>query len=460
MKQRTWLRVPVLVVALGLAASAQFGGLGGFGSAGAGNPMATTTPQVEFRPWLTANGTWYENQVGALSASGLGTSRYGWNAGGGVSGGKSWERTTVAGGYTGTYMKSSGRANSLANGLNQVGMLSISHRMNQQHGVSIAQYGGSSIGGFGYGAPYGGFGGFGMGSVGALRDIDSGGIGGFGDPAQNGLVDNEIFGSRVNFYGADAKYVYQPNLRWSYGVSGKAGLVRRSQKTLTDLNHYGAGVRASYRVDERSSVSALYQYSQFNYVGLFGGNHVQSAGLQYSHSFNERTQFQMEAGAFYYSSTFLGTVKIDPALAALIGTTSSLTIQNKVKVGWVGGALLSHNFSKLHASAHYDHGITPGNGTILASERDMATGSVGTSVKRVNFSTYGSYYRMTGLLQTGAKTQTFTVGVSGGLRVIGDLHLTANYGAARYLFASPMKQWQKYATAGLTWSPGGAAFRY
>ncbi|MBI5280546.1 MAG: hypothetical protein HY858_02605 [Candidatus Solibacter usitatus] len=458
-KRRIWPRLAVLAVALAPAAPGQFGGLGGFGSPGASNPMATGTPQVDFRPWLMANGTWYQSEASRQGSSGS-ASAYGWNAGGGMSGGKAWERTSVAGSYSGMYMRPNTRSQGFASGMSQVGMLAVSHRMNQQHGISISQFGGSSLGGYGYGAPYGGFGGFGMVGAGAVRETDFGGLAGFGDAAQNGLVDNEVFGSRVNYYGTNASYIYQPSLRWSYAVSGMGSMVRRQQKSLSDLNMYGAGGSASYRLDEKSAVSMIYQYSQFTYVGLFGGNNAHMAGLQYSHSFNDRTQFQVAGGAYNYRSTFLGTVQIDPALAALIGASSSLAVQKLAKTGWVGGATLSHSFTKFHAGASYNHGITPGNGAMLASERDMVTGSLGTSVKRVSFSGYGGYYKLSGLLQHGAKTETFSLGAGGGVRLVGDLHLTANFGAARYGFGSPVRNWQKYATAGLTWSPGGAAFRF
>jgi hypothetical protein len=448
-----WMTEPV---------AAQYGGFGGFGGAGTGMGIPTQGnltqgPRLEFRPWISANGTYREYMQSATSADTPTTGTFGYGGAGGLSGGKAWSKTMLGGFYTGSYQhNTNGR---YVGGLSQVGGLTVQHSATERLTIFASEFIGSSNGGYGYGTPAGAFGGWGTAGSGVLADLAPGGVG-FGDPGSNGLVDNEAFGTRVNYMGTSGGVNYRPNLRWSYGAMGTAAFVRRKGNGLNDLDSYSGSGHVGYQISQSSQVGAYYQYGQFSYPGLFGGNRAQMVGGNYSVAFGPQTTLRLMAGAYRFDSTFLGQVPMDPALSGLLGQSTILTVTGTRRLGWTGSARLARSWRNWGGSIGYDHGLNPGNGVILVSERDSANGSVSTSMGRLSFGGFGGYYRMTGLLQSGASTESISFGASVGVRLMADLHLGFNGGFSKYLTNTSANQWSKFASVHLTWSPREAAFRF
>jgi len=452
----------LLLLAAGQAAQAQFGGMGGLGGMGAGmgtmpDNSAAPSPRVSFRPWVSANGTYSEilsqNAPGVLPQA----DTYGYGAAAGVSGGKAFNRTMVAGYYTGTYQRYSRSV--FARGLNQVGGITVQHRASERTTLFASEFAGSSNGGYGYGAAAGAFGGWGVSGASIFSDLGAGGIG-FSDPASNGLVDNELFGTRVHYTGTSGGMSYQPNLRWSFTAMGTGSFVRRKGTGLSDLNAYSVGGQTAYRVSQSTQVGGAYQFGDFTYPNRFGGNRVHQVALMTRHQFGPSVSVNLMAGAFRYNSTFLGQVAIDPELAGLLGQGSILSISKLSRTGWVGSASLGRAWRYWSANVAYNHGVSPGNGVMYVSKRDAVTGAASTSLGRLSMGVFGGYYRLTGLLQSGASTRNASVGGTTGIRLAGNLYLGASGGYSRFETNVSKAQWRRFVALHLTWSPEDAAFRF
>lgn len=444
-----------LCFACGGAAFGQWG-MGGVGGIFSGDPTGGTPPsRVAFRPWLSANGS-YSQVLGERAQPGLRRDFYGYGGAAGLSGARTWERTSVAGFYTANYQRYSGGTR--LEGMSQVGGVSVNHRATEKVGLFVTQFAGSSLGGFGYGAPAGIFGGWGI--AGSALLPEAGLIGApLTDAASNGLVDNELFSTRVNFYGTSGGIRYSPTLRWSFGAGAQAAFVRRKGAGLRDLNSAGVSGNAAYQVGQRTAVGASYGYSEFSYPKLFGNNRTQFASIFLSHRISPQTRMALAAGAYRMDTTFLGAVQVDPQIAALLGVAAQLAVQKRAFYGWQGTASISRSWREWGSSITYTHGINPGNGAILASRRDAVFGSAGRSFGRVSFGAYGGYFRWSGLLQS-TTLRSGSVGASTGFRIAGDLYMGLNGGFSMYETPTVARQWQRFASAHLTWSPSGAAFRF
>lgn len=436
-------------------AAGQWGGWGTGGTPATDDPSGAQPSRISFRPWISANGA-YTQPLGGQDLPGQRRDFYGYGASAGVSGARAWERTSVAGFYTANYQRWTGRG--FRAGMSQVGGVSVSHQLTGRLGLYATQFAGSSLGGFGYGAPAGIFGGFGIAGAALLP---SGGLFGapLSDVANNGLVDNELFSTRVHFFGTSGGVTYRPSLRWSFGGGAQANFVRRKGPGLQDLNSAGVFAHAGYQPGQQTQIGFNYGYSEFSYPGLFGDNRAQFAGVGVYHRLSPQTSISLSGGVFRLNTRFLGAVQTDPAIAALLGVSTLLEVQKRSFHGWQGNAAIQRRWREWGFSLGYMHGVNPGNGAILASRRDSVFGSAGRGFQRVSVGVFGGYFRWSGLLQN-TRLDSGSAGASLGVRMAGDLYLGFNGGYSYFETATSATRWQRFVSAHLTWSPSAAAFRF
>jgi hypothetical protein len=432
-------------------------GVGGWGAGTGGTDISVADPaRFAFRPWVSANGT-YSQVLGTQQLpAGARREFYGYGGAAGISGARAWERTSLGLFYTANYQRYSGTR--VTEGMSQVAGVSVSHQLTERTGVFASQLAGSSLGGFGYGAPAGIFGGWGLAGSALLPQT-----GLFAAPlndlAANGLVDNELFSTRVNFYATAGGIHYQPTLRWSFSAGAQAGYVRRKGRGLQDLNTAGVFGQSAYRISQRTAVGASYGFSTFSYPKFFGDNRAQFVSLFLSHQISPQTTVAIGFGGFRMDTRFLGAVAVDPEIAALLGVSTRLEVQERQFYGWQGSATVSRSWRAWGASLGYSHGVNPGNGVVLASKRDAVFGSAGRSFGRVSFGAYGGFFRWSGLLQNTRLTSGHA-GLSTGFRVKGDLFFGMNGGYSFFDSPAQPRRWQRFVSAHLTWSPSAAAFRF
>lgn len=432
-------------------------GLGAPGSLGGEADVSTTDPSwFSFRPWISAYGSYLQALGTGLFPDRTRRNFYGYGGSAGISGGRVWERTSVGLFYTANYQRFHGQR--LAEGMSQVAGVSVSHRVTERVGLFASQLAGSSLGGFGYGAPAGIFGGWGV--AGAVLMPPPGPFGvPLVDAADNGLVDNEIFGSRVHFYATSGGVLYQPGLRWLLSAGGQAGYVRRRGRGLQDLNSAGGFGQAAYRISQRTAVGASYGFTTFSYPRYFGDNRAQVAAFFLSHQVSPQTTINLSTGGFRMDTTFLGTVAAEPEIAELLGTPLQLEVQKRRYYGWIGRASVSRRWRAWGGSLAYVHGLVAGNGVMLASRRDSVYGSASRGLGRFHVGAHGGFFRWSGLLQN-ARLTSGQASVSTGLRLAGSLYTGVNGGYSFFDSPAQPRRWQRFVSAHLTWSPNAAAFRF
>jgi hypothetical protein len=349
----------------------------------------------------------------------------------------------------------------IASGVAFASALGYSHQISQRLGFFASQTFSTTFGGYGYGAGMSSFGSYGLSGIGVFRDFGFDGGFGLPDPANNGVVDGDIIGSRVNFLASSAGLSYRPTLRWQFAVGGTATVARRENARLNDVTSYGGGASAGYRVSERLTVGVSGQYSTFKYGGRFSDNKAFSGGVGFSYRLSPRTAMSVMAGISAFRSTSFGTVDFDPILADLIGQPTILNLQKVSVASGAGSAFITHTRGPFGFSAGYDRGITPGNGILYASRRDSVFGSASyRPINRVGTNLYTSYGRLHSLQQAGAKNESTSIGGNIDVRITNSLFFTLG-GGYRYNKLSTIHNLsQRFATVGLSWSPEGAMFRF
>lgn len=461
-------RFPFALVGIGLLALASpavlwgqsgFGGMGGFGNVqGMLGDIAQANAQrgTSFIPFASIAGS-YGRELGIReelvtgrldSTRGTGT--------GGISGYKSWQHTSLGLGYVGNVNYIPDKQALQHWQTNHAATLSVTHQQSDRTSYTASLMGGTAMGGFGIGSGFGAFG-----SVGGFQGLDFGGASSaLGSVGQNGLVDAEFFNRRTYFYGASGGAEYRLSERWFVDGNGGTSMARR-QGQLLGTNMSMASGTIGYNINGRSQIGLMFQQGWVSYHNGFGGVQNQTAGLNYSINFNQRTHMTLFGGAMRAHSMFVGAVAIDPEIAQLLGTSASLQVQERRFISSAFGATVSQQLQHSSLSVDASRAFSPGNGFLLAGYRDLV--SLGYSVTR--FRRVGVSFNAAGIRQSGqvgilATTYTGTAGGGVSFRLAGPFMFSTGAGY-RVLYGVGIPRASGiFVTAGLTWSPHEFAFAF
>ena len=451
----------ILLVAIPAAAQVGgYGGMGGFGGIASGAGFGESRPDVpSVRPWLNVTGSASRFHDG----SGDRPTGYGASAAGGVSVAKAWARTTLVGSYrAGGFLLNPYRNRFSGNGtgLSQVVGVQAVHQVSQRLAVSVSVMGGSSNGGYGVGGGIGGFGGtYPMGTFATASpsqgQILSSNIDlGLEDMEDNGLVDNELFSTRVNYVGLNGGVSYTADQRNIFSFSGGTSRVRRALSYLVGLNSYGAGAGYTRVLTEKMSTGVHYRFGTFEYPGYYGGNQVHTVGWSLRYRFNSKTSLGVHAGGFLYRVNNIGTIVLAPELAAILGTPTIQQVNDYSFRSASGGVSLSRSLRVGRASAAYNRGANPGNGLLFPTLRETVT--VRYSIGGSKFSAATSAHYSTGksISQLSGSSSTKALIAAASYRLLGSMHVTGSVG--EYWTAASTLRGPRSLSAhvGIAFSPG------
>ena len=453
---RTALRASVLALAVLSPASPQTGGFGGPASLGSAEPSGDgALPSI--RPWLNLGGMYTRNLSGVDASAAAfrnTTGYYSATVSGGVVGSKALERGSVAAGYA---IGSAFNNSHSANGVSQTGTLQFDHMFTERSAIGVRALGGSSYGGYGYGSGFGGIWGIAPAS-GIWSSSLAATPGGSGmllqDPADNGLVDGEAFDTRASFGSVNASYLYNFSQRVSAIVGGGGGVVRRSGKGLPGLNTGGASAQINYRFTQRLFVGGYYGYGQFTYPGLFGGNDIHSAGVIMGYTLGKRSSVEFSARAFRFHSSYVGSVAIDPEIAAILGVASVSEVKDVTRYGPEVGVGYNYRFPVGNLMLRYNRGFNPGNGAVLASTRDNILASYGFGNRRVSAGIHSSIQRYRSLTRLGGDQDLRQLSGSVSTRFWRGLYFTTAGGIRNIQLGVQPSRYQAFATVGISITPG------
>jgi hypothetical protein len=441
--------------------SAQFGT---FGAMGMGVMQRQMEPQrLEFRPWVMANAMYWDNLAVAQtqdSSDPRSGGIYGGMLGWGVSGGKSLERSAIAMSYFGAarYISSRDGLGALTN----TGNFAYFKQFSREWSLSTSAYGGASAGSYGISGGFGGLGGLGFNGFGLTSAFSPGGIAQFSSSSDNGLVEEEIFDNRVYFGGTRTTLVYSPNYRSQIGGGVLGVTSQRTAPGLFDLNGAGAFGQATYLLDRTTSITGGYTYTRIWYPGVIRdtGLHTMMGGI--SKSLARRTMLSAGGGYSRYNATGATQVQLDPLVAELLGTDTTIEIRS-VKRNIVGfGASVSHVITdRISVSGRFNRGVSPGNGVLLASVRDIGGVTLGYAADAGWTFSFGLFAsRSNGILQPDKDFQNVQGAAHASVRVFGDFRATFGGGYRWMRLPNQVQQRQAFATAGIMWSPGGGPLRW
>ena len=280
---------------------------------------------------------------------------------------------------------------------------------------------------------------------------------GAADPNYLQLPQNDIYDNRVIFGGAAADLTYRVTYRLSFNIGGEGSVARRQSTALYGVTVAVARGDLEYRISRRSTLGADYRFTYLDYTRSFGNTAIQSVGFDYSTQMSRHVQLSVRIGGARVESSSLTEVKLDPAIAALLG--ESVAIQAAYRLNYVPDvqARLTDTLRRSQFTLEYLNQVVPGNGVYLMSRNNSGNGLYSyTGVRHWNFAVNGTYGRMSALVQNIGAYTAYGAGV-GITRDLGKgLHTVLRLDQRRYEVASSaaFKHTEYRASFGLTFSPG------
>ena len=286
-----------------------------------------------------------------------------------------------------------------------------------------------------------------------------------GVPALGGLVSAPIlqnpsglliFDTRTYFGEGDASMTYLFSARSSITLGGDGFEMQPQSSILISAVGYGAYAQYQYKLSRTSSIGARYQREYFQYPNFFGHTGMNVYTGFYAAQLGPHWTLSLLAGAYQTSLVGLQSVKLAPAVAALLGVPTTTEVFSQTTWLPAVSATLMRQFKSSNLTFSYARTVYPGNGVYLTSRADNALAAYSyTGIHRIALSISGGYFALSSVGQgippyktgIGSAGLTYTLPKS--------LHLVARYDLRHQDIAyAGFRQNSYRVTLGLAYSPG------
>ena len=300
---------------------------------------------------------------------------------------------------------------------------------------------------------------FGFSGVGGTLSRTIGALTGYYYLPVQSMVDqpsSSLFDNRIYFADGEADMTYLLSARTSFTVSGQGFIARRQSDSLSGVIGYIARGSLQRRMSRATTLGVIYDHMHFGYTQAFGNSDVNTYQAFLGAQLGRRWTGYIEAGAFQAEAQGLQEVSVDPAIAALLGVTTTTEAFYSKHTFPTGSATVTRSFKTASLSASYAKTVTPGNGVYLASRQEVAAVTYSyTAVRKLNFSFFAGATRFNSLGQSLQPYWQANGGAGVSYTLSRSLHLTARYDARRQEIQSSGYNPISYrATIGLAFSPG------
>ena len=268
--------------------------------------------------------------------------------------------------------------------------------------------------------------------------IDMKGTGGTISYANGGLYNfasesfnpatSQIFDSRSDFVQGSMDVTYMLSPRTSIQAGGYGFKVERRNKALIGVNGYALRGSIERRVSRELTIGATFDHTHYDYPRVFGESDVNSYQATLARSLGRNWTINASAGAYQIETQGLQRVALDPAVAAILGTTSGVeAFYRRLNIPAVKISL-TRRFKSASASLSYERSVNPGNGVYLTSRSEGGIAMVSyTGIHKWSFSGIGSYSSYSSVGQDLAQYKSPGGGVGATYSLTGPIQLLARY---------------------------------
>jgi hypothetical protein len=376
-------------------------------------PTAMASPGIDLRPFVELTGIYdtglagvVVNNQGQLADAAAG----GVEIAGGISGVHSWKHTTIGLDYRGDFQQYNQQT--YYDGTDQSLLLGITHQLSKHVSLALRE----SAGIFSRNVNL----------LGLPQTVPF-------DPSSSYIPTTDFFDNRTIYGSSQADLTIQQSTRLSFDFGGDGFLARRRSSALYGTTGGAARADMQYRLTRRTTVGAGYNFTEFDFTGVFSNTAIHSVVGSYAVRITQKVEFTAYAGAQRAETKFIQSVPVDPVVAALIGITSGNVVIHSIDWSPTANGRLSRTFQNGVLYLAGGHTVTPGNGLFLTSKMTTAmAGYAYTGLRRWSFNSEAtaglgkSIGNVIGDYNTYAGTLTVSRQISGGFSAV------ASFDARRY----------------------------
>jgi hypothetical protein len=265
-----------------------------------------------------------------------------------------------------------------------------------------------------------------------------------------------LFDNRTDFLQTSFYATYIQSARTSYTVGGTGYKVMRRSAGLSNVNGYDLIGSYNYRATKKTTLGVTYGYTHYDFPNFFGEADIHRINGTYAVGLGQRWTLAASGGIYYTMSIGIQSIAVDPAIAALLGTSTLQQAVYRQNILPSGSVTLNGHFQRSGVFATYSRTVTPGNGLYQASRSEgMSGGWSYTTPRHFNFGIDMSRYTLSGLNQSISGYSQFSVGGGMTYHITRVINLTARYDSRKQaLGSSNFNNFGSRVSFGLAFSPG------
>ena len=265
-----------------------------------------------------------------------------------------------------------------------------------------------------------------------------------------------LFDNRANFLQSIMDVTYLKSARTSFTFGGDGFGVWRKAPGLIGVQGYDLRGSIRHRLSERTTIAANYVHTHFDFPKAFGESDINSYTATWATQLGQFWTVSLSGGAYMAEVQGLQQVSIDPAVAALLGVTTTVETFYRRSVFPQWTAELTRRFHRASFTLQYQNGASSGNGVYLTSRDESASGLFSYSTGRKwNFNMRAGYSRMDGIGQNLQPFNQITGGAGVTYAITRPIHVIAQYEARHQKIVDAIFRETSYrATVGISFSPG------
>jgi hypothetical protein len=265
-----------------------------------------------------------------------------------------------------------------------------------------------------------------------------------------------LFDNRMNYLQSslDVNYLLTPHTTLTLGGEGFG--VWRKATGLIGVQGYTLHGSIKHRITQRTTLGGTYTHTHYDYPKAFGESDINSYTATVATQLGRSWIISVNGGAYQVEVQGLQRVAVDPAIAALLGVTSTVETFYRKSIFPQWGGNLTRQFHRANLSFQYQNGSSEGNGVYLTSRTENAFARFSyTATRKWSFDATGGYSHLVGIGQDLQPFSQFTGGSGVTYALTGPIHLVARYDARHQEIINGVYLQNSYrASLGISFSPG------
>jgi hypothetical protein len=348
----------------------------------------------------------YDTELPQLTPSGSNIygGAWGYDVGGGLTGGHNFKDGVFSISYRGDYRHY--QNNGYGNGTNQNLALLFTKRLSRHW--SVQMQGGGGI-------------------------ISYGGEFYTSEPTAGPSVLTNPLSSSSRYANAGATLTYEQTRRLSYTFGGQFFYNSYNYSGAFSSKGLSGTVSANYRTTARTTVGATYSRSYFTYGGALGSTTIDGGFLTLSHLFPQHWTISLSAGIDHTHAHGVITQPIELLIGQQLVTGFITGPYNTSSNSPSYQGTISRNMHHSSFAVSGGQGVNAGNGTYLTSKDQFVSTTYSLTRRLTNLSFGGGYTRLTSIANTITnKYSTATFSVSYGFNLVKYVSADLRYDFVHY----------------------------